>query len=209
MATDEINVARDWDFEVNLSGLIAPTGKGGNALPTGYYKVKLLDLYVNPERNANRVIIKVQVAEGPFTGTLRTTGFNKPTSNDDKVRYYWRGLAESAGYTPAQLDGGEIKLGLGTFQNRVAHIFFTAKDEENGIQYEDMDFLPLVEWTQQSQCYMSAGASEAAPAKAAAGSALGMTTPVIQDPTPLGSNNVAASSGGTAKSKLLSALGVN
>ncbi len=128
----EINVQRDWDFDINLSGLVAPTGKGGNVLPTGYYKVKLTDLYVNPERNANRVIIKCQVSEGPFTGAVRTTGFNKPTSNDDKVRYYWRGLSESVGYSPAQLDAGSISVGIKTFKDREAHILFTAKDESPG-----------------------------------------------------------------------------
>ena len=118
-ANSEMNVQRDWDFSVNLSGLQAPTGKGGNMLPTGFYKVKLMDLYVNPDRNPNRVIIKVQVSEGPFSGAIRTTGFNRPTSNDDKVRYYWRGLAESAGYTPAQLDAGEVNLGINTFKDRM------------------------------------------------------------------------------------------
>jgi len=209
-ATEEINVQRDWDFDVNLSGLIAPTGKGGNLLPTGYYKVKLADLYVNPDRNANRIIIKVQVAEGAFTGTIRTTGFNKPTSDDDKVRYYWRGLAESAGYTPAQLDAGMIKLGLGTFKDRMAHILFTAKDEEAGVQYEDIDFLPPMEWAQQMQNFEMTGGNEpkAAP-KGAAGSALGTTEPaVIEEPKALGSGG-GNELGGTKKSALLTQLGVN
>ena len=163
---------------------------------------------INPERNANRVVIKAQVAEGPFTGTVRTTGFNRPTSGDDKVRYYWRGLAESAGYTPAQLDGGEIKLGLGTFKDRIAHILFTAKDEEAGVKYEDIDFLPPMEWNQQMQNFeMSGGAAKKATHTASgAGSALGTTEPqVIEDPKPMGSGD----SNTTSKNKLLSQLGVN
>ena len=208
MDTNEINVQRDWDFSVNLSGLIAPTGKGGNVLPTGYYKVKLADLYVNPDRNANRVIIKLQVAEGPFTGTIRTTGFNKPSGAEDKVRYYWRGLAESAGYTPAQLDAGEIKLGLGTFQDKIAHVFFTAKDEENGVKYEDIDFLPPMEWAQQMQNFeMSGGNKAAEKGTASAGSALGTTEPkIITEAAPLSGGG---DSNTTSKSKLLSQLGVN
>ncbi len=201
----EISVQRDWDFDVNLSGLVAPTGKGGNVLPTGYYKVKLTDLYINPDRNANRVIIKVQVAEGLFTSTIRTTGFNKPTGDDDKVRYYWRGLAESAGYTPAQLDAGVIKLGLGTFKDRIAHVFFTAKDEANGVQYEDMDFLPPMEWAQQMQNFEMSGRARAVEHKAGAGSALGTTTPAITESKPLGGGD----SNTTSKNALLSQLGVN
>jgi hypothetical protein len=221
----EINVQRDWDFDVNLSGLIAPTGKGGNVLPTGFYKVKLMDLYVNPERNPNRVIIKVQVAEGPFTGTIRTSGFNKPTSDDDKVRYYWRGLAESAGYSPADLDAGAIRLGLGTFKGRLAYIMFTEKDEDAGVKYEDMDFLPPMEWAQQAENFtMTGGASAPVAEKSApAGSALGVTAPTKA--TSLGGGSTASlgdNSGGTAslggggnslpgtkKSALLTQLGVN
>ena len=207
---NELNLQRDWDFDVNLSGLQAPTGKGGNVLPTGYYKVKLVDLYINPDRNANRVVIKCQVAEGPFTGTIRTTGFNRPTSNDDKVRYYWRGLAESAGYTPAQLDAGEIKLGLGTFKDRTAHIFFSAKDEENGVQYEDIDFLPPMEWTQQMQNFEMTGGNKAAEKiSSGAGSALGTTEPQITESKPLGSGGGSGDSNTTSKNKLLSQLGVN
>ena len=215
MDNNEINVVRDWDFDVNLSGLVAPSGKGGNVLPNGYYKVKLADLYINPDRNANRVIIKVQVAEGPFTGTIRTTGFNRPTSDDDKVRYYWRGLAESAGYTPTQLDAGSVKLGLGSFKDRVAHILFTAKDEDANppVKYEDIDFLAPMEWSQQKQNFeMSGGAAKPATkaAPAAMGSALGGSTEtVITQPASLGGGGSEPAGNTTQKSALLAQLGVN
>lgn len=194
--SNEINVVRDWDFDVNLSGLIAPTGKGGNKLTTGYYKVKLSDLYVNPDRNVNRVIIKVTVAEGPFTGSVRTTGFNKPTGPNDKVRYYWRGLAESAGYSPAQLDSGEIKLGLSTFKDRDAFIFYQDKDEEAGRQYEDIDFLPPMEWSQQKQNFELQQDMTVKPAASGNGSAMGSApTPVISGGTSsLGHANAEAAS---------------
>jgi hypothetical protein len=109
MQNNDINVVREWDFEVNLSGLQAPTG-GGKNLPEGFYKCLVSDMYVNPEKNNNRVVIKVTIAEGPFKGTVRTSGLNKPTGPDDNVRYYWRGLAESVGYDPAVLDKGQIGL---------------------------------------------------------------------------------------------------
>jgi hypothetical protein len=203
MSDNDITLVRDWDFDVNLSGLVAPTGKGGNVLPTGYYKVKLSDLYVNPDRNINRVIIKLTVAEGPFTGAIRTTGFNKPNGPNDKVRYYWRGLAESAGYTPAQLDSGSLKLGLATFKDRDAYIFFQEKDEDAGRQYEDIDFLPPMEWSQQKQNFdlqQAALAQQAVASKAAAGSALS-AAPVIEKPKANLSNN------STSASKLASLLG--
>jgi hypothetical protein len=211
MDNNDVNLQHDWDFEVNLSGLTAPTGKGGNVLPTGYYKVKLSDLYINPERKPNRVVIKVTVAEGPFTGSVRTTGFNRPTGPDDKVRYYWRGFAESAGYTPAQLDAGSVKLGVNSFKGRVAHILFTAKNEEANppVKWEDIDFLAPMEWAQQKQSFdMSGGAAKAeAASTAASGSALGGSEPAIAGGS-LGGGSAPSGGDTTKKSELMERLGV-
>jgi hypothetical protein len=212
----EFNVQRDWDFDVNLSGVQAPTGKGGNQLPTGYYKAKLADLYVNPDKNPDRVIIKAQVCEGPYNGVIRTDGLNKPKGAEDKVRHYWRGLAESIGYGARELDAGQIRLGPGTFKDRTGHMFFTAReDAEDG--YEDITWLAPMEWSQQKQNFEMTGGvqkEEAAPA-AATGSALGaaprdisQSTPLGALPTPAGGNS-GPSAGSTAKvSELMNTLGV-
>jgi len=209
MQTNEINVVREWDFDVNLSGLQAPTGAGNN-LPEGFYKFMVTDMYVNPEKNPNRVIIKVTVAEGPFKGVVRTTGLNRPTSADDNVRYYWRGLAESVGYEPAQLDNGQISLGLSAFKDRVAHGFYAPKDESKGkdYQYERVNFLPPGAWGDQKANFdANAAAAPAAPASAPAAAPASNSlggSPAIQ----------AASSGnalgGTAsKASILSRLGAS
>ena len=232
MENNEVNVNRDWEFGVNLSGLVAPTGKGGNMLPTGYYTVRLTDLYINPDRNPSRVVIKVQVAEGPFAGVIRTSGIGIPTSAEDKVRYYWRGLAESAGYTPTQLDGGEVNLSMGTFKDKTAYIMFTSKDDaEKG--FEEVDFLPPLEWKQQKENFeMGGGAEQAAQraqqAQAAAqkGSALGGGggggstalggSTVQKGSSSLGGGGSTPSLGGgggtptgTKKSELMNRLGLN
>jgi len=203
----EINVVREWDFEVNLSGLQAPTGKGGNVLPTGYYKVQLSDMYVNPDKNASRVIIKATVAEGPFMGAIRTDGLGIPKGGDDKVRYYWRGLAESSGYTAQQLDAGSVRLGINSFKGRTAYMFFTAKeDAEDG--YENVTWLAPMEWSQQKQNFdMTGGAKkDAAAPTGASGSALGSgPAPVIEAPKSLGGES-AGDSNTTKKSALLGQL---
>ena len=221
MENTEIQVQRDWDFDVNLSGLVAPTGKGGNNLPEGYYKSKITDMYVNPDKNPNRVIVKLTVSEGPFTGTIRTDGFNKPTSAEDKVRYYWRALAESVGYGPDALDKGSVSLGVDTFKNKTAHIYFTPKDEERGVQWEDITWLSPTEWDQQKKNFeMQANATlAAAPSAGGAGSALGgslASAPAVVPATSLAPGNpvvIAAgnSMGGTnatTKGGLLKALGM-
>ena len=208
MQTNEINVVREWDFDVNLSGLQAPTGGAGNNLPEGFYKFMVTDMYINPEKNPNRVVIKVTVAEGPFKGVIRTTGLNRPTSADDNVRYYWRGLAESVGYEPAQLDNGQISLGLNAFKDRVAHGFYAPKDESKGkdYQYERVNFLPPGAWGDQKANFdanAAAAPAAAAPAAAPASNSLGGSPPIQ-----------AASSGnalgGTAsKASILSRLGAS
>jgi hypothetical protein len=158
MSNEEIDLNRDWNIDINMSGLNAPTGAKNMEVPEGYYKAKVTDMYVNPERNPNRVILKMTISEGPFTGTVRTGGLNIPKSDDDKVRYYWRGLAESAGYTPTQLDAGSIQLGRDTFLDREVHIHFTPKSDSS--QWEQVDYLPPAEWNQQRQVFDAANRSE-------------------------------------------------
>ena len=147
---DEDKMVRDWDFDVNLSGLNAPTGR--SQLPEGYYEVLLADLFINPEKNSDRVVIKVTVNEGQFKGMKRVTGINRPKSEDDKVRYYWRGLAESAGYTPAQLDAGSVKLSPSSFKSKRAFIRYTPKNDEN--EYDKVSFLAPAEWAMQKQAFV-------------------------------------------------------
>lgn len=144
--TDNLN--RDWNFDVNLSGLQAPTGMS-TALPEGFYKMKITDMYVGEK--PGRVIIKSQVIEGPFAGTIRTDGLNMPKDENDNVRYYWRALAESAGYTPAQLDAGQVNLTRSSFVDKEAHLRYTPKDEEKGLKYERFVWLSAAEWSQQKQ----------------------------------------------------------
>lgn len=211
----ELNLSHDWDFEVNLAGLVAPSGKGGNVLPSGYYAVLLNDLYINLDKNPDRVIIKCAVADGPFMGAVRTTGLAKPKTQDDKVRYYWRALAESAGYTPAQLDKGEISLGPATFKGRTAHVYYVTKeDSEDG--FENLSFLAPAEWATQKAGFEANGGmiakKEAAPTRAPRGSALGgdtEKTAIPDGPSSLGDSKTASAAGsGQTKAQILKQLGV-
>ena len=170
-------------------------------LPQGYYKAQITDMYVGLK--PDRVVIKATVAEGPFTGTLRTDGIGVPRSEDDKVRHYWRALAESVGFGSADLDNGQVTLSASVFVNRVGHMYFVPKDEENGVQYEKITWLAPAEWTQQKANFdMQSGAAAAAPAPAVAGlgSALGgnpapaIATPAIAAPKGLGGNNTTSKS---------------
>lgn len=159
----EENVDMSWDFEVNLSGISAPKGKAV-VVPEGYYKVKLTKLYVNTEKNPNRVVIMYAIEDGPFKGRTLVTGLNRPKDAEDKVRYYWRALAESAGYTSAQLDAGAVKLGPAAFDQKVAWVRYTPRPDENS--YEEHTFLAPSEWQLQSKAFTENGGAAAAQAAA-------------------------------------------
>ena len=189
MANEELNVNRDFSFSVNLSGINAPTGNKNMEVPEGYYKGKLSDMYVNAERNPNRAVIKITMSEAPFNGVVRTCGLNLPKSDDDKVRYYWRGLAESCGYTPAHLDKGSITMGRDTFVDREVHFHYVPKDKSTD-GYEAVNFLPPAEWSQQKQMFAMKQANGTTSASAEA------------KPTVLGGGNT------TSKADVLSKLGL-
>lgn len=173
--SNEPNLDRNWGFDVNLSGLQAPTGQSSIEIPEGYYKAVVSDMYVNADNNAGRVIIKLSIVESAFAGALRTTGLNIPKSAEDNVRYYWRGMAESAGYSPAQLDAGQITIGVQAFKGKTVYIKFVPKEEGNPSRaYENISFLPPADWSQQKQGFDAMAATQSVTQQAApAGSALG------------------------------------
>lgn len=170
--SEQDNNNRNWTINTNLSGLQAPTG--GTSVPQGYYKAEVIDMYERPEK-PGRIVIKMKVNEGPHTGAIRTTGLNVPKNADDKVRYYWRGFAESVGYQPVELDKGEIALGPSAFLAKTAHIFYTPKDMTSD-GYDSIDFLPPVEWTQRAQSFVPVDASASSKTSTLGGSGAATTT---------------------------------
>ena len=153
MDQNQNNSNPNWGFSVNLAGLRAPTG-AAKLLPEGYYKATLTDAYVNNDKPA-RVIFKLTISDGEFVGSVRTTGLNSPKSPTDNVRYYWRGLLESAGYTPAQIDAGEVGMNRELLVNKTVHFHYVPGDKDAGI-YEEDNFLPPTDWTMKSTAFATA-----------------------------------------------------
>jgi len=147
------NANANWAFQVNLSGLRAPTG-GSAQLPEGYYKAVITDAYTLNDK-PGRVIIKATISEGEFTGTVRTTGLGIPKSAQDGVRYYWRGLLESAGYTPAQIDAGEVGMNRALLVGKTVTVHYVPGDKDAGI-YEELSFLPLAAWESKAAAFAKA-----------------------------------------------------
>lgn len=144
------NANTNWAFQVNLSGLRAPTGAAA-ALPEGFYKGTITDAYTLNDK-PGRVIIKVTINEGEFAGTVRTTGLGIPKSAQDNVRYYWRGMLESAGYSPAQIDAGEVGMNRALLVGRPAFVHYVPGDKDAGI-YEELSFLPPAAWETKAAAF--------------------------------------------------------
>ena len=173
-----LNQNANWAFNVNLSGLRAPTG-GAAQIPEGYYKGTLTDAYTLNDK-PGRVILKVTISEGEFTGTMRTTGLGIPKNDQDGVRYYWRGLLESSGYTPAQIDAGEVGMQRQLLVGRAVTFHFVPGDKEAGV-YESLNFLPPADWSLKAAAFeKKSGVVAAAPAQSGMGATPAMGAALSQ-----------------------------
>jgi hypothetical protein len=122
----------------------------------GFYKATVADVYINTEK-PNQVIFKLVISEGDCTGATRTTRMLVPRDANDNVRYYWRAAMESAGYSPAQIDSGELALNRDMFLNRQMLFYYRPGDKDAGI-YEELNFLPPTEWAQRSSTFVPSAA---------------------------------------------------
>ena len=137
----------DWNFNVNLAG-VTPAGAGTRTLPTGYYKGKIVEAEGTVASTGRpQVKFRVEVTDPEFAGIVRTTWLGIPQNDNDNVRYYWRAVFESAGYTPAQIEAGTINASPALFVDRPVTVHFTAGDKDANIR-DDLKFLAPGAWEQ-------------------------------------------------------------
>ncbi len=190
----------NFEFNVNLSGIRAASG-GGMKLPEGYYEGTVTDAFSATSKNGRpQVAIKVTM-KGQFDGMVRTAWLGIPQGDDDGVRYYWRGVFESLGYQPSQIDQGIIACKRDVLVGRSCTVYYRPGDKDVGV-WEELKFLSPHDWAQQKGQF-DAGAS-------ATTSALGSTAPAAAPAAnPLASNGGGAPIGGNntvTKDGLLAAL---
>lgn len=153
-----------WNFNLNLSG-VTPASGGARNLPEGFYTGKVTGAEpTQTQSGKTQIAIKVQVVGGEFEGVVRTTRIGIPTSEDDKVKVFWRAAFESMGYTPAQIDAGAITVSEEIMVGRSVTFYYKPGDKEAGI-YEDFKFLTPSDFASRSAAF--------AAGKSAQGSALG------------------------------------
>ena len=144
----------NFSFTTNLSGIRAASG-GGIKLPEGFYTGSVTDAFQTTSKNGRpQVAIKITLG-GQFEGTVRTSWVGIPTSADDNVRYFWRAIFESLGYTPAQIDQGDIGVSREVLVGRNCSIYYKPGDKDMGI-YEELKFLSPNDFTQQKAQFEAA-----------------------------------------------------
>lgn len=144
------NTNTSWSLSLNVAGTRPATGAVTN-LPTGFYKGTLIEAYTT-DAKPDRLVMKVEL-EGEYQGTVRTTGLNFPKDENDKVRYYWRALMESAGYTPAQLDSGKINVSESTLKGRTVHFKYTEEDKSTNTR-DQINWFPPNDWAKAKASFV-------------------------------------------------------
>lgn len=135
------NLNSNFSFTVDFSDV--ELRKQRLDLVEGYYNVKITEAYINADRNANRVIFKLEF-QGDYQGNTKLTGLNLPGTTKKDVRGLWMNLMISAGYTLEQLKSGSIEITAANLVNREAHMYFRPKDEEatdGDLMYDKFNFL--------------------------------------------------------------------
>lgn len=200
-----MNSDPNFNFNVNLAGIRAASG-GGMKLIEGFYTGIVTDAFGTTSRNGRaQVAIKVTIQDEGFAGIVRTSWLGIPKGPEDGVRYYWRAALESMGYTPAQIDAGDIGISRDVLVNRPCAFYYKPGDKDMGV-YEELKFLSPSDFAmQKKQFEAQASAAPAAPATSA------LAAPAA---APIGGGLTAApapSNGtpGVTKNSLLAALNRN
>jgi hypothetical protein len=96
----------------------------GVAVPTGVYKGKISSCTSTQSKNTGRAQFefKVQIAETPYNGAIRTEWISVPQSAQDKVVYIWARAFQSIGVSPEKLKAA------GTIPPEQIPQFFNGKD---------------------------------------------------------------------------------
>ena len=165
----------EWNFDMNLAG-VTPAGMGGRELPTGYYTGKIVEAEAETSQNGRpQVKIRVEVTDPDFIGIVRTTRIGIPQSAEDKVRFFWRALLESVGYTPAQIDAGAVKMSAKLITGRECFLHYTQGDKDAGV-FDNLRFLtPVIYEAGKKQENAAAGSALAGGSVGDLGGGIGVT----------------------------------
>lgn len=154
-----------WSKTMNVAGagIRGVPGAGFTEPTTGGYVVKILKTEPHEKDGVvSSIRFSTTIDSGDFAGTeIRVfIGLDETKGGN---RTSWRTALLSAGYTPAQIDTGDLELGPDTFEGRAAYIYYKAKDVNDPSSQSDRRFIT----PDAFNSLMGTVAETAAPAKTA------------------------------------------
>lgn len=127
--------ATDWTTEVLFDGTATPAmGLGFKEPAEGAYKVKCIDATHYPEKN--RILLKLEITEGPEAKNVIFEGYNLPRAGIDEKKNktftsFLKGAMVGLGMAAAASAGGAIKIARATFIGKVGHVYYTPRADED------------------------------------------------------------------------------
>ena len=160
----EIN---NWSFNFDLKDVTAPSKKTVIA-PEGYYRGSILSATIDTDHNKDRVKFVVRVSEGEYAGATCKDSMMLPGTTQKDNRVYWRGLFESMGVNPDQLNkqAVNIKDAGSIFVGKTVTFYFKPGNRELGT-WNKLLFLNPQVWEMEKQFFTPEPSEEAAAPAAA------------------------------------------
>ena len=171
---------RDWSDTFNLAGVAASAGQTKNNIVAseGYYTGIIEDNYIDTDKNANRISLRIVINNGQFKDSTCWGSIMRLGSTEFDNRKYWRALYESIGLNPAHLDNGSFQYGSADLNDKVTCFYWKPGDRSAGV-WSDLKFLSPMQWKAKKQAF------EAAAGSAVSGQTLPPAAPVSSHGTPI------------------------
>ena len=187
----------NWSFNFDLRDVTAPSKKAIVA-PEGYYKGTIVSATIDTDHNKDRVKFVVRVSEGEYSGAICKDSMMLPGSTQKDNRVYWRGLFESMGVNPDQLNKQAVNItdAGSIFEGKAVSIYFKPGNRELGT-WNKLLFLNPTVWEMEKK-FFTPEPTEEASAPAATPSITPAAQPAAAAPAAQAAQSVPAPKAGFA-----------
>lgn len=131
----------NWTLKANFAGVAERNVGGGYREPeTGAYKVTITGTEQNEKEGRSSVKFQTVIKGGDFDGVETRLFLGTDLSKQGNLRS-WKTAMLSVGYTPAQIEAGEVEFDSSTFEGKTAYIYYKAKDPNDATSQSDRQFI--------------------------------------------------------------------
>lgn len=123
--------------KVNLAGIKVATGGGAPQLTEGVYQVKCTRAEWAAGKDGVERIRLTETTQFPVAG--QNLSMTLPSHDSESGRNLFGAAVLSHGVPKAALDKGEVDIGLNTFLNKTAYVYYNPAKDANG--YDSRRFI--------------------------------------------------------------------